>query len=333
MLLIAITTFAGFVAGAAAGWWAVWLVTSPAAGFPESPVRCRRCQGLSRFWLPRLWSDLCMECGQARARWPLPVCLMSGAAFGCFAWLLTEIDCQAVTEVRPEGPMWSHRLPFHLLLLFLLLTAMLTDFLDYVIPDAITRTGTLLAVLLATASGDLQMIHIWVDWSDPLVSIYGPWLPQWMKDHQHLHGFLWSLSGVAAGAGITQLARSVAYWILGFPALGAGDVTLMAMIGGFMGWQPVLCVLGLAPLAGIAAGLPVFILTGRSFIAFGPCLSVAAVAVLCLWRSLWETLQLRLIFSHGPTVAGMVGGCLAVYACLLFALRIFRAAPPEKLRR
>ncbi len=332
-MLSLIVFLAGLPVGALASWWAMRLVTDPEAAFPQSPVRCGRCQHPREFWCLRVRAVRCGQCGQFRARWPIPVCLFTALIFAAFTWMLTEAQCQTVTEVRPAGPLWSHRLPFHLLFLFLLLTAVITDFLDYVIPDAITRTGTTAAVFLAFVSGDLQMMHIWVDWSDPLVSLYGPWLPQWMKDHQHLHGLAWSLAGLSAGAGLTQLARFLAQSILGFPALGSGDVTLMAMIGAFMGWQPVLCVLALAPLAGILGGLPAFILTGRSFVAFGPYLCFAAAAVLFLWRQLWETQQLRIIFSHGPTIAGLVGGCFLIYGCLLIALRIFRAAPPEKLRR
>jgi len=332
-MLIELTFFAGVLAGAAAGWWAMRLVTSPAARFPQSPQRCVRCQHPSRFWVPRIRSRRCGVCSQFIPRWPLFVCLLTGSAFAVFAWLLVEGNCQTITEVRPVFPLWSTRLPFHLLLLFFLVTAVVTDYLDYVIPDEITWSGGLLAVTLATFSGELQMVHIWVDWSDPLVSLYGPWLPQWMKDHEHLHGFAWSISGMSVGAGLTQIARFLAQKILGFPALGLGDVTLMAMIGGFVGWQPVLCVLAIAPLAGIVAALPVYIVSGRSFIAFGPSLCAAATAVLCLWKSLWETQQLRIVFSHGPTVAGLVGGCLLLYAGLLAGVRLFRAAPPEKLRR
>jgi leader peptidase (prepilin peptidase)/N-methyltransferase len=332
-MLTVLTFLAGIAAGAVAGWWAMRLVTSPISGFPQSPVRCVRCQHPSRFWIPRIRARKCEACHQLIPRWPIPVCLLTAVAFAAFSWLLVKANCQTITEVRPAAPLWSGRLPFHLLLLFFLLSAVITDYLDYVIPDEITWTGVLLAVTLATVSGELQMVHIWVDWSDPLVSLYGPWLPQWMKEHQHLHGFVWSVSGMAMGAGLTQSARFLAQFILGFPAMGSGDVTLMAMIGGFMGWQPVLCVLALAPIAGILAGLPTYIVAGRSYIAFGPSLCAAAVAVLCLWRSLWETQQLRIVFSHGPTVAGLVGGCLLLYACLLAALRLFRAAPPEKLRR
>jgi leader peptidase (prepilin peptidase)/N-methyltransferase len=271
-------------------------------------------------------------CGQIAPRWPAAVALLAAATFAAFTWLLLFLRCQSVAEVQPTGPLYLHRLPFHFLLLFLLLTAILTDLLDYSIPDAITRPGTLLAILLAFSSGDLQMIHIWVNWDYELVTIYGPWLPQWMKDHQHLHGLAWSLAGMVAGASVTEIIRSLAHKILGFHALGSGDVTLMAMIGAFIGWQPVLCTLAIAPLAGIAIGLPAFILSRRSFIAFGPCLCLAAIIVICSWRQLWEGQKLRIIFSHWPTVASILAGSLAAYTLLLLALRWFRTTPPESLR-
>ena len=56
-------------------------------------------------------------------------------------------------------------------------------------------------------------------------------LPQWMKDHQHLHGLAWSLCGAVSGASLVWAGRVAANRILGFPAIGFGDVTLMAMIG------------------------------------------------------------------------------------------------------
>ena len=53
----------------------------------------------------------------------------------------------------------------------------------------------------------------------------------WIKESHHLHGLAWSLAGLAAGAGITWLVREISSRVLGQEALGAGDVTLMAMIG------------------------------------------------------------------------------------------------------
>ncbi len=106
----------------------------------------------------------------------------------------------------------------------------------------------------------------------------------------------------------------------------------MAMIGAFLGWQPTLCALAMAPLVGMVLGLGGRIVTGRSFVAFGPYLCIAALIVLCTWRVLWESLRLKIIFSHWPTVAGMVAGSFAAYCVLLVGLRIFRAVPTERLR-
>ena len=63
-----------------------------------------------------------------------------------------------------------------------------------------------------------------------------------MGTHRHLHGLASSLAGIAVGAGSTLLVRVVSSRILGHPALGLGDVTLMAMVGSYIGWQPVILI-------------------------------------------------------------------------------------------
>ncbi len=92
-----------------------------------------------------------------------------------------------------------------------------------------------------------------------------------VKHHQHIHGFIWSLSGLLTGAGLMWLARVAANVILGVPAIGFGDVTLLAMIGAFMGWQPPLCALAIAPLSRESFwGSEATDHHRRSFVAFGP---------------------------------------------------------------
>ena len=65
--------------------------------------------------------------------------------------------------------------------------------------------------------------------------------------------------------------------MLGQEAMGLGDVTLMAMIGSFLGWQPVLFVFLLAPFCGIVVGLVAKTMLNRSYVPYGPYLSVAAL--------------------------------------------------------
>lgn len=322
----------GFLAGRIGSVWAAACIV------PSVNVGLRRCDACAqpvsifRQLLKLRPRPTCNACGVLQPAWPFWASVSLSIIFAGFGWLLVFQNCQTVTEVRPSVALWQNRLPFHLLFVFLLTTATITDFLDYVIPDIVVLPGALIAVLWATFSGELQMIHVWVDWDYDLVHLYGPYLPDWMKQHQHLHGFLWSTSGLLLGAAMMWLARFSAHLILGIPAIGFGDVTLMAMIGAFIGWQPTLCVLAIAPLAGIVLGVGGRVLTGRSFVAFGPYLCFAALIVLCSWRMLWEGLRLKIIFSHWPTVLGMVGASFFTFCILLVALRIFRATPAERLR-
>jgi leader peptidase (prepilin peptidase)/N-methyltransferase len=323
---LAVVMLAGAVAGYFSAIWGQFLASNP--------LTCRRCgEKFSLRLRLRTLLPRCSTCHSRHVRLPLLMALVTSLIFAGFGWALCNLQCQTVNEVRPSFALWQNRLPFHLMFLFLLITATITDVLDYLIPDHIVLPGILLALFAATGSGELQLIHIWVDWDYELAALYGPWLPEWMSAHQHLHGFCWSLAGAAIGSGLIWAGRAAGQRILGVPALGFGDVTLMAMIGAFMGWQPTLCVLAIAPLVGLVFGFSIRILTGRSFVAFGPYLCAAAFVVLLSWRFLWESLQLRLIFSHWPTVVGMVAGAFAGYCLLLFALTLFRAVPAEQLRR
>ncbi|MCA9062443.1 MAG: prepilin peptidase [Planctomycetaceae bacterium] len=332
--LILLTT--GTAAGAASAVWAAALL--------RPFVRCGllECVSCGEPLVAWRWRPgrRCSRCQAHDCRWPLLVMAAGACLFLLAGWMFAPQggDCLAVTEVQPRIRDWGGlRLPFHLLLLFLLLTATVTDLLDYVIPDQITLTGTLLAILAAGISGDLQIMHIWVNWDPQIaekpVEIYGPFLPEWMKNHQHLHGLAWSIAGMLTGGLTIWAGRIASRLILGQPAMGFGDVTLMAMVGAFLGWQPVLCALAVAPVCGMVIAGGLRILTGRTFVAFGPYLAAGAVIVLLTWRFLWVDVTLRMVFSHWPTVAGVAGSSFAAFCILLVGLRLFRAVPAGMLRK
>jgi leader peptidase (prepilin peptidase)/N-methyltransferase len=331
---LTVTAIVGFVLGRiAAGWAASLLVGMNCGGLLNCPA-CLADVSVANRWF-RL-RPICCGCGKSKVTWHLASAVGLATISTVFAWLLLspEIRCQAVHEVRPDAPLMYSRLPYHLALLFFLWVATLTDFLDYVIPDEVIYPGIAIAVLGAFFSGELQMIHIWVDWDEAAMSLYGPWLPEWIKHHQHLHGLAWSIAGLSAGASITWLVRWLSGRILGYPALGGGDVTLMALIGAFLGWQPTLCALALAPLTGIVIGIGTRLISGRNFVAFGPWLACSALVVISTWRWLWaDYFSLRDIFGHWPTVVGLIGFAFACLIVLLVLLRLMRTLPASRLRR
>ena len=194
-----IVTFIGFCLGRLAAGWAATMLVDMNNG---ELAKCSHCGTLvtgQRRWVT-LRAVQCSCDGSVRIRWHSVSAVALSALFAGFTWLLLTMDCQSVHEVRPSGAMIFGRLPFHLTLIFLLWVATLTDLLDYVIPDEVIYAGIAVAVTAAFATGELQMIHIWVNWDEAIDGIKGPYLPEWMKQHQHLHGLAWSLAGLAAGA-------------------------------------------------------------------------------------------------------------------------------------
>lgn len=297
------------------------------------------------------WEDLLMQpawvagasalvgllCGPGLARWvnvyterkPVdgwPISVATALLFSGFATAALVGRCQeAFPEVQPSEEGRLLRVGYHLALIALLIVATAVDLDSYLIPDSITISGIVIGVGAAAAVGELQLIHLWVDWNAPLVELWGPYIPEWIRGHPHLHGLAWSLTGLGVGAGITWGVRGLSSLILGREALGFGDVTLMGMIGSFLGWQPVLFVFLLAPFCGLIAGLAVKLLSNRPYVPYGPYLSGAAVLVLFTWRWLWQ--PTKSIFGDGQSLLLLGGAALAALIVLLLLLRFYRLIP------
>lgn len=237
--------------------------------------------------------------------------------------------CQSLVEGGSiDWAQW--RILYHLALVTLLFVSTVVDFDQYVIPDEITLTGALLGVAGACGISNMQLIPVWVDWNHWAPDI-GPAIPTWIKTSHHWHGLVWSLTGLVVGAGLTWLARIVSDWALGLEALGLGDVTLMGMIGSFLGWQPVVCVFLIAPLCGVVVALALRFAQGRRALPYGPCLACAAVVVLFTWRLIWE--RTRELFGHPPTLAGLAILIIGGMTALLGVVRLYRSIPVGQRRR
>ena len=138
-------------------------------------------------------------------------------------------------------------------------------FLARIVRDPSSRIVAVLAVL-----GTAGITGVWV--------LGGP---AWA-------GLFTALVGMAAGGGIVWVVRLIAYAVMRKEAMGFGDVTLMAMIGAFCGWQASLIIFLLAPLAGLVIGLAHLALRRGQVIPYGPFLCLATAVVVVFWASVWD---------------------------------------------
>ncbi len=294
-------------------------------------------------YLVRLWSTkLCRRFRELEdnaqpvsfGRWPW-IELLTAGLFAGYVISVFQFHAHDCHEVRPDLFWVYGRAISHLALITLLVAATVTDLLDFIIPDEITVPGTILGVLLATASGDIQIMHLWVDWNHPLVEIHGQWIPEWIRHHPHWHGLAWSIAGLVGGGGVTWLCRIISSVVLRQESLGFGDVTLMAIIGSFLGWQPMAFIFLLAPLCAILIGVAVRTLTNRPFVPYGPYLSMAAVIVIFSWKWLWQleipgVVSIRRLFGDALGLGILVGIAVVAFIVLLGIVRLYRLIPGKQ---
>ena len=143
----------------------------------------------------------------------------------------------------------------------------------------------------------------------------------WWWGGVHWRGLLTALVGLAGGGGLIWAVRIVGGSALGKEAMGFGDVTLMAMIGAYVGWQPSLIVFFLAPFAAVFISLAQWLLTHRREIAFGPYLCAGAVVVIVWWGPVWQV-RVRQIFSLGWLIPELLFFCLIMLGGMLALWRL-----------
>jgi len=164
------------------------------------------------------------------------------------------------------------------------------------------------SMIVATLLGGAAIVLVWAIGNSPTPS---PW--------HHWESLFSALVGVAAGGGLIWAVRIVGSHALGQEAMGFGDVTLMAMIGAFTGWQATLIIFFLAPFAALIIAVSQWLITRRRDIAFGPYLCLATCYLVVNWGRIWNSAWQ--IFSLGTFVPGIMIFCLAMMGFLLLGLR------------
>jgi leader peptidase (prepilin peptidase)/N-methyltransferase len=93
-------------------------------------------------------------------------------------------------------------------------------------------------------------------------------------------GWRSSLIGIAAGAGVLFVIGEAYHRLRGFEGLGMGDVKMLGMIGGFLGWPLMLVTLVLASFAGSVVGVALIVSRRggmQAALPFGTFLAVGAL--------------------------------------------------------
>lgn len=219
----------------------------------------------------------CRQCGSGiSARYPMVEAMVGLLFLGAFL-----VDVVAAPRgpwyVVPTGQLIAAA--YHAIFLSLLVAATFIDYDLMLIPDQITVTGMVLGVAMGA---------VW-----PGVR------PSPSTAATHFQGLGVGVLGLAVGAGLTQAVRMSAGFLLGREAMGLGDVTLLGMVGAFLGWQAAVLTFFLAPFFGLAhAAWKMLIYLRKRLggaqlssadreIPYGPYLSMAAAALLFAWPVVW----------------------------------------------
>ena len=144
----------------------------------------------------------------------------------------------------------------------------------------------------------------------------------WGWGTERFAGLLSGLLGVAVSGGLVWATRAGASRALGREAMGMGDVTLMAMVGAWLGWQACVVAFFLAAFIGLAHGLFQLAVHREAELPYGPSLCLAAAGVVVAWRPLWAWV--------GPAcedpglLAGVLGMVVVLTALTLLVWRMLR---------
>lgn len=145
----------------------------------------------------------------------------------------------------------------------------------------------------------------------------------WLVGGTRWESFLSALVGMAVGGGVIWAVRIVGSAALQQEAMGFGDVTLMAMIGSFTGWQPTLVIFFLAPFSAILIAVAQYAVSRRHDIAFGPYLCLSTLFWILNSGSIWRQYGLP-IFSLGWYVPAIGVSGLLLMGGMLQAWRLLR---------
>ncbi len=128
-------------------------------------------------------------------------------------------------------------------------------------------------------------------------------------------GLLTALLGLAVSGGMVWIVRIVGTAALQREAMGFGDVTLMMMVGTFVGWQAGVIIFFVAPFAGLLVGIVQAVSRRDDEIPYGPFLCLGTLFVVLRWPEVWNRSQFA--FQAGWLVPVVLLVCFALLGLML----------------
>ncbi len=145
----------------------------------------------------------------------------------------------------------------------LLIICSFIDLKLHIIPNEVTYTGLILAPVASLLCLGLHNPNSSLKYFES-------------GGNQWINSFLASLMGIFIAAGLVFVCGVIGKIIFRKDAMGFGDVKLMGVIGGFLGWKLGVATFFLAPFLGLLFGIPKLFLKKEHVIPYGPFLSLAA---------------------------------------------------------
>jgi leader peptidase (prepilin peptidase)/N-methyltransferase len=194
-----------------------------------------------------------------------------------------------LVDVHWGAPPWYASRPYvatayHSLFVALLIAATFIDYDLYILPDSITVTGMFLGLVIGAVVPEVRL--------DPDANMLA-------AVSAHRQALLMGVKGLLVGGGLVWVVRIVSGAILRREAMGFGDVTLLAMIGAFLGWQAAVLAFFLGAIYAFAHAIVKVaraiakLIRGAKLkgsdreIPFGPYLSMAALTLMLGWPWIW----------------------------------------------
>jgi prepilin signal peptidase PulO-like enzyme (type II secretory pathway) len=250
------------------------------------PSHCPGCKARIRPWhniplVSWLWlRGRCAACGwRIPVRYPL-VELLGGLLLAGSVWIF------------PFGTLiWAKGIicGYALMVLFF------TDLTAFILPDVVQFPLMALGVLftLPQLIWPLHLTSVWAPGPALLrVETFANGLqpaPAWSLLDQPV-SWLSSLLGLGLGYGLPAGLNLVYRWIRKSDGIGMGDFKMLAWLGAFWGWGPMLGILFGGSLLGSAVGLPLLITRkagGQTMLPFGCALALSTPVVVFYGPAIW----------------------------------------------